>query len=95
MKAMFSLAVVACVIAVVCCESCTQTSDCVNTACAGGSFLACSHHAHQCTCYTHNTHGIACTSRDTCRDADSLHCDRDEKHCVDGFCHCTNNQNQK
>ena len=46
------------VVALVYSETCTQTSDCVNTACTSGSFLACSHSARQCTCYSHNTHGI-------------------------------------
>ncbi|XP_061163157.1 serine protease inhibitor Cvsi-2-like [Saccostrea echinata] len=91
MKATLCLAIIACFVAVVYSEDCRQTSDCVNTACAAGAFVGCSHSARQCTCYTHNTHGIACTDRDTCRASSALHCDRDEKHCVDGFCHCTHN----
>nr|XP_022287821.1 serine protease inhibitor Cvsi-2-like [Crassostrea virginica] len=90
MRTVFSFALVACILAVVYSESCSQTSDCTTTTCASGSFIACDHHL--CTCYSHNTHGIACTDRDACRDASALHCDRDERHCVDGFCHCTGNQ---
>ncbi|XP_045182186.2 uncharacterized protein LOC123540924 [Mercenaria mercenaria] len=75
-------------------EHCSTNDDCHNhgiTTCGGSHAVVCQHHAffgNQCECTDGGAGGQACTVKDTCPDCNQLF---QEKHCVDGTCHCTIN----
>merc|ERR1711971_671695 len=70
------------------CEYCTSSRGCNITVCpqTAGSHRTCLDGV--CTCYIRNSHGITCTTQPNCL-VPTLRCrDNQDKHCIDGYCHC-------